>query len=84
MTTSTETVQVWREDRSARLRDLIRQLYTVVAALEEEFEGRRFTPDGHLVGVPAKWLRPMHSISLCSQHQMQFMTRRHRMARLFR
>ena len=50
MTTSTETVQVWREDRSARLRELIRQLYAVVAALEEEFEGRRFTPDGHLVG----------------------------------
>jgi hypothetical protein len=32
------------------MRDLIRQLYSVVAALEEEFEGRKFTPDGHLVG----------------------------------
>ncbi len=50
MNTSTATVQVWREDRSAKLRDLIRQLYAVVAALEEEFEGRKFTPDGHLVG----------------------------------
>jgi hypothetical protein len=50
MTTSTETVQVWHEDRSARLRDLISQLYAVVASLEEEFEGRKFTPDGHLVG----------------------------------
>ena len=50
MTAPTSTVQVWHEDRSTKLRDLIRQLYTVVAALEEEFEGRRFTPDGHLVG----------------------------------
>jgi hypothetical protein len=50
VTTSTETVQVWHEDRSTKLRDLIRQLYAVVAALEEEFEGRKFTPDGHLVG----------------------------------
>jgi len=48
--TSTEAIQVWPEGRSKKLRDLIRQLYTVVAALEEEFEGRRFTPDGHLVG----------------------------------
>jgi hypothetical protein len=43
-------MQVWSEDRKARLRDLIAQLYRVVATLEEEFEGRRFTPDGHLVG----------------------------------
>lgn len=50
MTTSTGTLQVWSEDRKARLRELIRQLYGVVASLEEEFEGRRFTPDGHLVG----------------------------------
>ncbi len=28
---------------------LIRQLYRVVAQLEAEF-GRKFTPDGHLVG----------------------------------
>jgi hypothetical protein len=50
VTSSAETVQVWPEGRSTKLRDLIRQLYTVVAALEEEFEGRKFTPDGHLVG----------------------------------
>lgn len=50
MTAPTSTVQVWHEDRSTKLRDLIRQLYAVVAALETEFEGRKFTPDGHLVG----------------------------------
>jgi hypothetical protein len=43
-------MQVWSEGRKAKLRELIGQLYRVVAALEEEFEGRRFTPDGHLVG----------------------------------
>ena len=29
---------------------LIRDLYQIVARLEEAFPGRRFTPDGHLVG----------------------------------
>lgn len=29
---------------------LIRELYTIVAQLEAIFEGRHFTPDGHLVG----------------------------------
>ncbi|MBT9134845.1 MAG: hypothetical protein DDT34_01537 [Firmicutes bacterium] len=29
---------------------LIRELYAVVAQLESIFEGRHFTPDGHLVG----------------------------------
>jgi hypothetical protein len=50
MADSIEALPVWSEGRRAKLRDLIRQLYVVVAALEEEFEGRRFTPDGHLVG----------------------------------
>lgn len=40
----------WPEGRKERLCNLIGQLYKIVAALEEEFEGRRFTPDGHLVG----------------------------------
>ena len=43
-------VETWSEERLAKIRDLIRQLYSVVRKLEEEFEGRRFTPDGHLVG----------------------------------
>jgi hypothetical protein len=43
-------MQVWSEDRKTRLRELIGQLYRVVAELEKEFEGHRFTPDGHLVG----------------------------------
>jgi hypothetical protein len=40
----------WGEERLRRVRTLIQQLYAVVADLEEEFEGRKFTPDGHLVG----------------------------------
>jgi len=40
----------WNEQRLAKIRDLIRQLYCVVSNLEKEFEGRRFTPDGHLGG----------------------------------
>lgn len=30
--------------------DLVKQLYTLVARFEALFPGRRFTPDGHLVG----------------------------------
>ena len=33
-----------------RVPQLVRQLYSVVADLEKLFPGRRFTPDGHLVG----------------------------------
>ena len=50
MTVIAEQPKVWSDARKAKLRDLIGQLYRIVAALEEEFEGRRFTPDGHLVG----------------------------------
>ena len=35
--------------RKSQMPSLIRQLYGVVARLEAEF-GRKFTPDGHLVG----------------------------------
>ena len=34
-----------------RIARLIRDLYRVVANLEEIAPGRRFTPDGHLVGT---------------------------------
>ena len=50
MTPAAGVQPVWSAERTAKMRDLIRQLYSVVAALEEEFEGRKFTPDGHLVG----------------------------------
>ena len=33
-----------------RIPSIIRQLYGLVAELESTFPGRRFTPDGHLVG----------------------------------
>ena len=45
-----ERYGVWNDARKVKLCNLIGQLYRIVAALEEEFEGRRFTPDGHLVG----------------------------------
>lgn len=40
----------WSEQRLIKIRALIRQLYRVVSDLETEFQGRKFTPDGHLVG----------------------------------
>jgi hypothetical protein len=50
MTSSKNLAANWTVARKAKLRGLIGQLYQIVSALEEEFEGRRFTPDGHLVG----------------------------------
>ena len=32
------------------LEEKIRELYRITAELEEKYPGRRFTPDGHLVG----------------------------------
>lgn len=49
-TQSPSSISQWPEGRKEKLCSLIGQLYRIVAALEEEFEGRRFTPDGHLVG----------------------------------
>jgi hypothetical protein len=42
----------WKPERLARVRDLIRQLFTVVHELTNEFSEhkRRFTLDGHLIG----------------------------------
>jgi hypothetical protein len=50
LTEIAEHPSVWTDERKNKLRELIGQLYRIVAALEKEFEGRRFTPDGHLVG----------------------------------
>lgn len=33
-----------------RIAELVRDLYSLVAKFEEAFPGRRFTPDGHLIG----------------------------------
>jgi len=33
-----------------RTAELIRQIYAIVDELERLYPGRRFTPDGHLVG----------------------------------
>ena len=32
------------------LEEIIRELYKITAELEEKYPGRRFTPDGHLIG----------------------------------
>ena len=37
-----------------RFPELIRNLYNIVAELEEMFTGRPFTPDGHMVGSLAE------------------------------
>jgi len=37
-------------DKMSEISKLIRELYAVVERLETLFPGRRFTPDGHLVG----------------------------------
>lgn len=39
----------WSEERLCKFRRLIQDFYSVVSELESEF-GRKFTPDGHLVG----------------------------------
>ena len=46
----TEPNAEWDNERLANIRALIRGLYLVVSELEKEFEGRKFTSDGHLVG----------------------------------
>ena len=38
------------EARAKQVADAVRRLYRTVAELEALFPGRRFTPDGHLVG----------------------------------
>lgn len=39
---------------------LVKRLYTVVGELEGHFEGRKFTPDGHLVGSIGEVLAAYH------------------------
>lgn len=53
--------------REARIPQLVGQIYEVVRELEELFPGRRFTPDGHLVGSIGEVLAQHHyGIELCS------------------
>lgn len=44
--------KMWSDERLNKVRRLIRKMYAVVGELNEEFasEGRKFTPDGHMVG----------------------------------
>lgn len=45
-------VTEWNEARLNRVRRLVKELFGVVGELQDEFatDGRKFTPDGHLVG----------------------------------
>lgn len=38
------------ENKLEKLTEKIKELYSIVNELEDEFPGRHFTPDGHLVG----------------------------------
>jgi hypothetical protein len=49
MRAGTSVQYVWSTERTAKTRALIRQLYSIVATLEEDFESWKFTQDGHLV-----------------------------------
>ena len=48
-----ELANKWSPQRLGKVRRLVRNLYDVVDELNKEFtnEGRKFTPDGHLVGT---------------------------------
>jgi hypothetical protein len=72
----------WSEQRLANIRALIRGLYRVVSELEKEFEGRKFTPDGHLVGSIGEVVAAYAFGLRCSPHPMRFTMLRQRMARL--
>lgn len=53
--------------REVRIPQLVAQIYEVVRELEELFPGRRFTPDGHLVGSIGEVLAEHHyGLELCS------------------
>ncbi len=46
--------------KTARLPELMADLYRIVEELEAMFPGRRFTPDGHLVGSLGEGLAAYH------------------------
>jgi len=43
-----------------RFSDLLKQIYSAVAGLEQMFPGRHFTPDGHMVGSIGEALASYH------------------------
>lgn len=45
---------------AARLPEIIREMYRLVAELKEMFPGRHFTPDGHTVGSIGETLASHH------------------------
>ena len=57
---------------------LVGELYALVAQLEALFPGRRFTPDGHLVGSIGEELQRIATASTCylTQHRGMMLARR--------
>ncbi|QLF95047.1 hypothetical protein HW090_10325 [Pseudomonas sp. ABC1] len=45
---------------SSRFPEIIKQIYSLVSELEAMFEGRHFTPDGHMVGSIGEALAAHH------------------------
>ncbi len=48
------------QNMDPRFSDLLKQIYTAVAGLEEMFPGRHFTPDGHMVGSFGEVIAAFH------------------------
>ena len=53
-----------KHDEWSEVGDLLGELYRIVKRLEEMFPGRKFTPDGHLVGSIGEALAK-HMFDLC-------------------
>ncbi len=56
-----------RRDSIGRVPEIVGRLYSVVDELEALFPGRRFTPDGHLVGSLGEvWASFLYDINLAA------------------
>ena len=52
-------------ETSRRLPELVRQIYAVVSELEQMAPGRKFTPDGHMVGSLGEvWAAHLYDLAL--------------------
>jgi hypothetical protein len=61
-----------------RFSDLLKQIYTAVAGLEEMFPGRHFTPDGHMVGSIGEAIAAFHyGVELHPTGHREFDGRKH-------
>jgi hypothetical protein len=61
-----------------RFSDLLKQIYTAVAGLEDMFPGRHFTPDGHMVGSIGEAIAAFHyGVELYPPGHREFDGRKH-------